>query len=72
MMNRVAELRGARGWTQSDLAATVGVSRQSIISIERGRYDPSLGLAFRIARAFDAAIEDVFIFDGRDSPDSPQ
>lgn len=64
MMNRLVELRGERGWTQSDLAKAVGVSRQSIISIERGRYDPSLGLAFRIAQAFGARIEDVFIFDG--------
>lgn len=65
MINRLVELRGERGWTQSDLARAVGVSRQSIISIERGRYDPSLGLAFRIAAAFGVKIEDVFVFDGQ-------
>ena len=65
MMNRLVELRGERGWTQSDLARAVGVSRQSIISIERGRYDPSLGLAFRIAQTFGVRIEDAFIFDGK-------
>ncbi len=65
MINRLVELRGERGWTQSDLAQVVGVSRQSIISIEKGRYDPSLGLAFRIAGAFGVQIEDVFVFDGQ-------
>lgn len=65
MINRLVELRGERGWTQSDLARAVGVSRQSIISIERSRYDPSLGLAFRIAQAFGVRIEDIFIFDGQ-------
>jgi putative transcriptional regulator len=58
--NRVAELRAERGWTQTALAGELGVSRQTVISIERGRYDPSLPLAFRIALAFGCKIEDVF------------
>jgi putative transcriptional regulator len=60
MENRIRELRTARGWTQADLAHRLDVSRQTVISLERGRYDPSLPLAFAIARLFDRAIEDVF------------
>ncbi len=60
MTNRLKELRGARGWSQSDLATALGVSRQSINAIETGRYDPSLPLAFSIARLFGCAIEEVF------------
>jgi putative transcriptional regulator len=58
--NRLAALRADRHWTQADLAAALGVSRQTVISIERGRFDPSLPLAFRIAAAFGLTIEDVF------------
>ncbi len=47
-------------WTQADLAAKVAVSRQAIIAIENGKYEPGLGLAFRIARAFGKTIEEVF------------
>lgn len=60
MKNRLAELRGERSWTQADLARLLGVSRQTVISLEKGKYDPSLPLAFRIARTFECAIEDVF------------
>ena len=60
MNNRLAELRIERGWTQADLANAVNVSRQTIISIERGRFDPSLPLAFSLARCFEATIEDIF------------
>ena len=60
MRNRLPELRAAREWSQRDLAAALDVSRQTIISLEKGRYDPSLPLAFRIARLFDCTIEDVF------------
>lgn len=60
MRNAVPELRAAAGMTQADLAASLGVSRQTVISIERGRYDPSLPLAFRIARLFGRTIEEVF------------
>lgn len=60
MRNRLPVLRAERGWTQSDLAAQLDVSRQTVISIEKGKYDPSLPLAFRIAALFDASIEDIF------------
>lgn len=60
MKNRLAALRQERGWTQGALAARLAVSRQTVIAIEKGRYDPSLPLAFRIARTFGLAIEEVF------------
>jgi putative transcriptional regulator len=58
--NRVRELRTARGWTQQELAEAVGVSRQSINSIERDRYVPSLLLALLFARAFDCRTDEIF------------
>ncbi len=58
--NRVKELRVERGWTQQDLADRVGVSRQSINSIERHRYMPSLPLALTFARVFGLAMEEIF------------
>ena len=58
--NRVRELRQARGWTQQDLAAAVGVSRQSINSIECNRYVPSLPLALTFARVFRCSTDDIF------------
>ena len=60
MRNRVADLRVEQQMTQGDLASAVGTSRQTIISIERGRYDPSLPLAFRIAELFELPIERIF------------
>lgn len=60
MTNRMRVLRAERDWTQADLAAKVGVSRQAIIAVENGKYEPGLGLAFRIARAFGRKIEEVF------------
>ncbi|MFD4144614.1 MULTISPECIES: helix-turn-helix transcriptional regulator [unclassified Streptomyces] len=60
MENELASLRSQRGWSQARLAEELGVSRQTVISIERGRFDPSLPLAFRIARVFGRTIEDVF------------
>ena len=60
MNNRIPELRAAKQWTQADLARQLDVSRQTVISLEKGRYDPSLPLAFRIAALFDCRIEDVF------------
>ena len=60
MRNRVAELRAERRWTQAELGVQLGVSRQTVISLEKGKYDPSLPLAFRIAAAFGCKIEDVF------------
>ena len=65
MKNRLKVLRAERGWTQADLAAQLGVSRNSVNAIENGKFDPSLPLAFRIARLFDLAIEEVFEDDGR-------
>lgn len=58
--NRVRELRCERGWTQQELAAAVGVSRQSINSIERDRYVPSLPLALEFARVFACPTDDIF------------
>jgi putative transcriptional regulator len=61
--NNLAERRAERRWTQADLASALGVSRQTVISIEREKFDPSLPLAFLIARTFDCAIEDIFTAD---------
>lgn len=60
MNNRLKELRAERKWSQADLAALLNVSRQTINAIENGRYDPSLPLAFQIARAFEMPIESIF------------
>jgi putative transcriptional regulator len=62
--NRLRLLRAERGWSQADLATRLGVSRQTVNAIETGRYDPSLPLAFAIARLFDSAIEQIFQPDG--------
>lgn len=61
MKNRVRELRTERGWTQADLAKRLDVSRNSVIAIENGKYDPSLPLAFQIADAFGLRIEEIFL-----------
>jgi putative transcriptional regulator len=60
MTNRLRELRAAKGWSQGELAHELGVSRQTVNAIETGKYDPSLTLAFRIARLFASRIEDIF------------
>ena len=60
MKNRVRELRTAKEWSQSDLAERLGVSRQTVNAIETERYDPSLPLAFKVARLFKLQIEQVF------------
>lgn len=60
VQNRIKELRCERGWTQQQLADAVGVSRQSVNSIERQRYEPSLALALRFARIFECATDDIF------------
>ncbi|SEK58569.1 helix-turn-helix transcriptional regulator [Pacificibacter marinus] len=60
MKNRIQELRQHKKWSQADLAAQLNVSRQTVNALERGRYDPSLPLAFSIARLFDQTIEDIF------------
>ena len=60
VVNRVKALRAARGWTQEELAAATGVSRQSINSIERNRYVPSLALALTFARVFGCGTDEIF------------
>jgi putative transcriptional regulator len=63
MNNRLRELREQMGWSQAALAELLEVSRQTINALETGKYDPSLPLAFKIARAFDEPIERIFIYD---------
>ena len=60
MKNTLAVLRAGRGWSQADLADQLGVSRQTINALERGKYDPSLPLAFKLARLFGQRIEEIF------------
>lgn len=60
MNNRLKVLRAERNWSQADLAEALGVSRQTVNALETGRYDPSLPLAFRIARVFGHPIESIF------------
>lgn len=60
MKNRIRELRDSNGWTQADLARELDVSRQTVNALEAGRWDPSLTLAFSIARLFDEAVEAIF------------
>lgn len=62
MENRIRELRKTKQMTQEQLSQLVGVSRQSIVAIETGKYNPSLKLAFKIAKQFECSIEDVFHF----------
>lgn len=64
MRNRLPVLRAERGWTQAELAQRLEVSRQTVVSIEKGKYDPSLPLAFRIAEVFGQPIEEIFFPDG--------
>ncbi len=63
MHNRIKELRARHGFTQDDLARRVGVRRETIVFLEKGKYNPSLKLAYDIARTFNEMIEEVFIFD---------
>lgn len=60
MKNLIRDLRGARGWSQAHLAELLDVSRQTVIAIETGRYDPSLPLAFAISRLFAQPIDTIF------------
>ena len=64
MKNKLKVFRATRDLTQEALAQQLGVTRQTIVSIESGKYDPSIGLAFKIARLFNLKIEDVFTYDG--------
>ena len=63
MKNKLRELRAAKEWSQADLADKLGVSRQTINAIETEKYDPSLPLAFKVARLFKTSIEDIFSVD---------
>lgn len=63
MKNRLKVLRAERDWSQSELADRLGVSRQTINSIETGKYDPSLPLAFRIGRLFGQPVESIFVLE---------
>ncbi len=63
MKNKVREMRTAKSWSQADLAEKLKVSRQTVNAIETGRHDPSLPLAFKLARLFKVAIEDIFVPD---------
>ncbi len=64
MRNSLKELRTEAGWSQATLGEKLGVSRQTIIALENGKYDPSLKLAFAIARVFNRLIEDIFKAEG--------
>ena len=64
MKTRIKELRAAQGLTQVELAKRVGVRRETIVFLEKGKYNPSLQLAYAIARTFNLRIEEVFILDG--------
>jgi putative transcriptional regulator len=63
MKNKLRVLRAEHDWTQEDLAQKLGISRQAVIAIEKQKYDPSLPLAFRMARLFDKPIEEIFEVD---------
>lgn len=64
MKNRLRVLRAERTWTQAELAERAGVTRQTVHAVETGKYEPSLPLAFRLARVFALTIEDVFEYGG--------
>jgi putative transcriptional regulator len=70
LKNRLRVLRAERDWSQADLAERLGVSRQTVNAIETGRSSPSLPLAFKIAKVFDALIEEIFHPDGEPPRDS--
>ena len=63
MNNRIKDFRSELGLTQDELAEKVGVSRQTIISLEKGKYSASIGLAYKLSKVFNKTIEDLFIFE---------
>jgi putative transcriptional regulator len=69
MKNRLRVLRAEREWSQAELATRLKVSRQTVNAIETGKYDPSLPLAFTIARVFEQPIEAIFVPEAHDTPD---
>lgn len=68
MKNRVAELRSSRNLSQEELAQAVGISRQSVIAIEKGRFNPSLPLSLRLGKFFKLSVEDIFELDDETHP----
>jgi putative transcriptional regulator len=68
MENRIRELRAVKRWSQADLADHLGVSRQTVNALETGKYDPSLPLAFKIAKIFGLTIEQIFLEESEVSP----
>ena len=66
LKNRIEEIRKEKGIRQEDFAKCMGVSRQTISSLENGRYNPSITLAYKIAKYFDMSIEEVFVFEEED------
>ena len=66
MKNRIEEIRKEKGIRQEDFAKSMGVSRQTISSLENGRYNPSITLAYKIAKYFEMSIEEVFVFEEED------
>ena len=67
MQNRLRVLRAERGWSQAELGGRLGVSRQAVNAVETGKYDPSLPLAFKLARVFGLPIEEIFDDEGGES-----
>jgi putative transcriptional regulator len=72
MKNRLRILRAEREWSQQDLAERLEVSRQTVNSIEKGRYDPSLPLAFKLGRVFEVPIESIFLHEPEVEPEIPR
>ena len=70
MKNRMRVLRAEKDWTRAQLAAMIGVSRQAIIGVENGKYEPGLALAFKIARAFEKNVAEVFLWEASDGRQS--
>ena len=70
MKNRIEELRKSRGIRQEELAQQLGVSRQTISSLETGRYNPSIFLAYKVAKLFGMTIEEVFVFEDAEQEES--
>lgn len=70
MKNNIKVYRAMHDLTQENLAEKVGVTRQTIHAIEKGKYDPSLELAFKLARLFDVCIEDIFLYEDREARNS--
>jgi len=68
MTTRMKEFRSARGLTQEDLASRVGVRRETVIFLEKGKYNPSLRLAFRVAKTLGTTVEELFSFDDEEWP----